>query len=271
MFAGEGEAGGRMIESRDVPLIHVVTGFAGRGKTRGLMIHGLGLLELRGVAAGARRAQPHVDARRSALVAGVTGQRPMRAQQREPVLVAADGGLWSSLPSPYGVAVFALCPELAAVQVGVAVGALHRSFGKNARYVARITRNIFVHATQRESRLGVVAELGLRAERGPTGDGVAVLAGDVNGTVRVPGRRLRHRRGAQPQPDDHPDCQPQQRAGPLLSCHQCPAFAPDATPQRRIGYLSGRLECSLVEWRTSKDPLGSGNHLRRKPVPYRFT
>lgn len=60
-----------MIELRPSPLIHVVAGLAGLGESRRLMVHGLGLLKLRKVAAGTRGVQPNVNSRRRVRVAGI--------------------------------------------------------------------------------------------------------------------------------------------------------------------------------------------------------
>ena len=82
------------------------------------------------------------------------------------------------------MAILALSPELAPVEIRVTVRALPAHFGKNARDVARITGHVLVHPPQGE--LGsVVVELGLGAQGREAGRGVTVLARDRNRPVRI--------------------------------------------------------------------------------------
>jgi hypothetical protein len=89
------------------------------------------------------------------------------------------------LPSTYRVAALAIRAKLAPVKIRVTIRAFHRSLGKNFRYVARITRNIFMHASQGKARLRCVTELRLRAQRSPTSLRMAILACDVERSMRV--------------------------------------------------------------------------------------
>lgn len=186
VFAGQREACGPVIEASSRPLIHVVAGFAGLRETRCYVIYTARLLEIWKMAAGTRGVQSYIDSGRRALVTRIAGHCSMRSQQREPILVTDDGRLRRCFPSAYRVAAFAIRPELSPVEIRVATGTFYRGLGKYLRDVARITCYRFVHAPQREAGLGGVIELGLRTQGSPAGLGVAVLARDGDGTMRVP-------------------------------------------------------------------------------------
>lgn len=121
--------------------------------------------------------------------------------------MTADG-LWCGFPSANCVATIALRSESPSVEICVTTGALCRGFGKYFRYVARITRNIFVHAPKREASLLVVIELRLRAKWRPTGHGVTVFAGDVRWSVGVPHYLRSAQRDRQRDPYPHGSAHP---------------------------------------------------------------
>ena len=112
----------------------------------------------------------------------------MSADQREPVVVApdlADG----SVPAIYGVAGVALrSAHVPAMDVGVTVAALAANIGEDGLDVTLRATDALVHAAQRISCL-VVIEFRNLADRTPSAKGVAVLAGDVQVSVRTARRR----------------------------------------------------------------------------------
>jgi hypothetical protein len=92
------------------------------------------------------------------------------------------------------MAAFALRTELAFVEVGMAIGAARSSLGKNFRDVARITRDILVHAAKLEAGFRIVIELDSRTQRRPICGGVTVLTWKRKFPVRVGDIDLRERR-----------------------------------------------------------------------------
>ena len=100
--------------------------------------------------------------------------------------MAADR-LNRDIPSFDGMAGVAIRPELAAVNVCVAIGAFLADVGENQLHVALRALHLFVHATQGVMRF-VVVKLRNAANRLPTQGCMAVLARHVQpGTVRIAG------------------------------------------------------------------------------------
>lgn len=177
-----GEAG--VIKVGDLPAVRVVTGFAGGGESRSAMVENAVLLKLAGVTSDALGAESDVLADRRAHVTGVACERRVRTNQRETIPVVLDGtGVHA--PAQHRVTVFALRAELTLVEIRMTIRASRTSFGKDFRYVARITRYILVHTAKLEVGFAIVIELRLRAKRRPTGGGVTILAWQRKLPVRV--------------------------------------------------------------------------------------
>ena len=100
------------------------------------------------------------------------------------------------LPAFYGMAVFAVGPELTAVEVGMAVRAMRAYIMENKRSVALGTANIFMHAAKGITGL-VVIELGDGPDWLPTRVGMAVLARNGDGAVGIGYLGTRRRRRLQ--------------------------------------------------------------------------
>ena len=183
-----------MVESRQLPVIHAVAGFATRGKSGGAMVDALGLLKILLVTIDTLRAQPSEDACGAAM-AGVAGDRGMSPDQRKAVQVILNR-FRGDPPSLNRVTVLALRSELAPVEIRVTSRALGPGLGKNVRDVARFTGHVLMHAAQRKLSSAMV-ELGLRAQRREAGRRVTVLARDRNRPMRSP-RCLRLDRWHQP-------------------------------------------------------------------------
>lgn len=82
------------------------------------------------------------------------------------------------------MALGAICAELGAVNVGVAIGAVLSNVGENRLGVASRAGHFFMHAAQRVAR-GVVVEFGNGPNGGPACVRVAIFAGNVEGAVRT--------------------------------------------------------------------------------------
>lgn len=82
------------------------------------------------------------------------------------------------LPPFDGVTRIAICAELPAVEVGVAIRTPGADLGKNQAGVALTTTDIHVHAMERISGL-VVVEFGNSPERRPRGVCMAVLTCEI--------------------------------------------------------------------------------------------
>ena len=107
----------------------------------------------------------------------------MGADQRESVLVILNG-LDRYIPTLDGVAAFAVCSELAAMDIGVTVGAGFAHILEIQASVALHASHRLVHSAQRVSGR-VVFEFRNGSDRLPTRIGVAVLAGNGGGTMRI--------------------------------------------------------------------------------------
>lgn len=112
---------------------------------------------------------------------GIAIQRSVRADQREAVEVLVDL-LDRNVPPLYGVALFAVRPHLALVDVGVAVRAARSHIREHRLGVALGAAHTLVHAAQGILG-GVVIELRDGTNGFPTAERVAVLAGDAQAPV----------------------------------------------------------------------------------------
>ena len=181
LFASCREPGGGVARTGSRLKIFRVTGIAG----------GLETLEL---------------THRSALMARVAIQRRMRSHQGKTILVVLDL-LHRNLPAFHGVALFASGAELALVNVGVAVGALGRHIAEYQLGMAGHAGHFFVHAAQGIPGL-VVIKLRHAADGLPSTERVAVLARDIQRSMRTPGglvALLGHRgQGTQHREQDQP-------------------------------------------------------------------
>lgn len=107
----------------------------------------------------------------------------MRSHKRKAVEVLLDV-LHRHPPAPDVVALFAVGSKLAAMNVGVAIGALRARVAEHQVAVALAAGYAFMHAAQGELGL-VVVKLGHVANRLPGGKGVAVLTRQGEITVRA--------------------------------------------------------------------------------------
>jgi len=113
-------------------------------------------------------------------------QDGMRAEQRESVEVLLNR-LDRNLPAEDGMALGAVLAELSAVNVGVTIGAVLANVGEYRLGMASRAGYFFVHAAKRVPR-GVVVEFGNGANGYPTGVGVAIFAGNGEGSMRTSAR-----------------------------------------------------------------------------------
>lgn len=126
---------------------------------------------------------------RSHLVARVAIHHGVRPDQREAVLVlinVVDG----DLPTRVAVARITLRGVPAAMDIGVAVLALVMRLGEDQIGMAFRAADFGVQTTQREARFSMI-ELRDCADRLPSDCRVAVLAGDIQFSVRTMGLFLR--------------------------------------------------------------------------------
>jgi len=107
----------------------------------------------------------------------------VRAYQRESIAVILDC-LDVDLPALDRVAAFTIGAELAAVNVCMALGALRACFREHQVGVTLRAGDLGVHSAQRIAGR-VVVELRVRPYRLPGLVGMAVLAGNGHGAVRI--------------------------------------------------------------------------------------
>jgi len=107
----------------------------------------------------------------------------MSSDQRKAILVIAYL-FQRDLPTLDRVAAFTVCAKLAAVYVGVAIGAVGTHILEDQAGMALRAGDLLMHAAQRIAGV-VVVELRIRPDRLPTGVTVAVLAWRRNRPVRI--------------------------------------------------------------------------------------
>jgi hypothetical protein len=120
---------------------------------------------------------------RRAFVAGLAGDRGVRAKEREAILVILDLGD-GNLPSENGVALRAVGAEFAAVNVRVAIGAGFAHVSKDGSGMTFHAFDFFVHAPKWVSGLDVV-KFRNGADRPPGCGCVAIFARNGQRTVRT--------------------------------------------------------------------------------------
>lgn len=154
------------------------------GRETGSHVIGIArLLELRRMAAQAVGGKPLELADGGVFMAAVTLQQRVRSHQWETVEMLLDV-LHRNSPPFHVVAVLAVCSKLAAVNIGVAIRAFRAGIAEHQVRVTLPAGDPFVHAAQ--GKLGlVVIKFGNAAYRLPRGEGVAVLAGEIQIAVRA--------------------------------------------------------------------------------------
>lgn len=212
MAAGQNKARYRVIEVGIDPTVGVMTALAGlAGKEGSAGVLGVGgAIEIFLVAADALGGHEVEIGESTILMTIFAGRSGMSAGEREAIHVHVDLSN-GDFPAAHGMTVFASAGHFAAVDVGVAVGALAADVGEDHLGVTVHAVDVFVQAAQRKLGL-VVVELGNRSDGLPPVHGVTVLTGDIQiavGAARLLRslRRLCPRNGRrQQQPQDHPFC-----------------------------------------------------------------
>jgi len=181
--AGERESHRVVIKLRVEPVVGGVARFACRRELGLDVVRIHRRLEVRGVTRIALRGETNELATGSAFVAGIAVDSGVGPSQREAVIVLLDV-FDSNLPSADGVTGFAIGPELALVNVGVAVLAALSHIGEHHLDVALRAGHGGMHAAQRISRL-IVIEFRDGADRLPRSRSVTVLTRNVQTSVRT--------------------------------------------------------------------------------------
>lgn len=174
-----------VIELCSAPRIDAVATAAIRWQGCRFVIQGGRAVVVIQMAAGAISGKARVNAACRALVAGFASNRRVCSKQREavPMVLCRPS---ACAPTLHCVAVFALRPKLAPVNVGMAISALCTRLGKHSGDVAGVTRYIRMHAPQRKTCACVVVELRDGPNRLPPSGCVTVLARDRNRSVGIP-------------------------------------------------------------------------------------
>lgn len=107
----------------------------------------------------------------------------MRADERKAIQVIADVFV-RDLPALHGMAVFAVCTELPAMNVCVAVRTVLAHVFEDQARVTFGAGHLLVHAAQRVACL-IVIEFGVGTNGLPTRVGVTLLACSGDGSVRI--------------------------------------------------------------------------------------
>jgi hypothetical protein len=145
-----------------------------------------GLLKIRQVARIAIGRKTQVISRSRVLVALFALHNCVLAEQWKPIEVLLNR-LHRNLPAQHRVALRAVAAELGAVNVRMAIGAVLANVGENRLGMAACAGHFFVHSTKRVP-CGVVIKFRNSTDRGPSGGGVAIFAGDIQWSVRTSAR-----------------------------------------------------------------------------------
>ena len=184
---GQGEPGElEMVELRAHPVVHRVALLATGRQVQFHVVQAgcLGINKISLMAGVTGRRQALELSHSGILVAGIAIHGGMRANQRKAVNVLVDL-LNRDIPALDRVALLAVGAHLPLVNVGVAVRALRSHIREHQLGVALGTGHALVHSAQRV--LGrVVIEFRNSADRLPTAESVAVLAGNAKASVRAP-------------------------------------------------------------------------------------
>jgi len=181
---GQRKAGNlRVIELGADPRIHPMTLLAGHRERGGDVVRAGRPLKIVHMAGIALRLQSLELSCRGAPMTGGAVQRRVRAQQGKSVEVILNG-LNGHFPAGHGVALLAIRPHLAPMNIRVAVRASCADVGEHGLGMALRASHTLVHSAERvTSRLMI--ELGNTTDGFPACRGVTVLAGDSNGAVGI--------------------------------------------------------------------------------------
>jgi hypothetical protein len=175
--AGERPASGAVIEVRANPTIEIVAALAIRGGECGARCWVRrvdGVLPIFQVAGIALRGEAVEDAGGELRVALVALYGGVSAKQRKAILVVFDL-LDCDIPALHGVALRAVWTHLAAVNVGVAIGAILADVSEHGLDVALHAGDFLVHAAQGIPGFAVI-EFRRSFNRPPASRSVAVFA-----------------------------------------------------------------------------------------------
>lgn len=168
------------------PTIKIVAALAVRGGkvwTGGGVCGICGVLPILEVAGIALRGESIENPRGKLRVARVALDGGVGTEKGEAVLVILYL-LHGDVPALHGMALGAVWTHLAAVNVGVAIGTVFRHIREFRLGVTGNAFRFLVHTAQWIASLAVI-EFRHCADRSPSGGGVAVFAGDLEGAVRV--------------------------------------------------------------------------------------
>jgi hypothetical protein len=170
-----------MVEFRVQPVVRAVAGIASHGKLARRVIRVVGV-QIIGLVARIAVGRHGLElAGGPVLVAGIAVNRGMRSGEGKPIIVILDL-LDRDLPSPDRVALLAIGPQLAPVDIGVAVLATLPNAAENWFDMALCAGYRLVHAAKRIARL-IVIEFRNRPDRLPAAGRVAILTGNVQISV----------------------------------------------------------------------------------------
>jgi len=148
------------------------------------------------------RRKSHENSRGCVLMALRAFHNSVRAEKRESIEVLRNR-LDRHLPAENRVTLSAVGAELSAVNVRMASGAILANVSENRFGMTPCARYFFVHSAQRIAR-GVVVELGNGTNRCPVGVRMAILARNVEWSVRTSaGLSLSGSRRNEGQSEDH--------------------------------------------------------------------
>ena len=177
MASAKREANRIVVEVGIKPTIRAMAGSAGGGKFGVHMVRIRGVQVIRLMAGEAFGRHGLELAGCCAFVARIAVERRVGSGQWKTIIVILNL-MHRDLPSPNRVALFAIGPKLASVNVGVAILTALSNIGEYRFYVALRTSNRLMHPEQRVTGL-IVVEFRNCPDRLPRSRGVAVLTKNI--------------------------------------------------------------------------------------------
>jgi len=183
VHAGERVAGVfQVVKPSAHPGIHGVAGLAGGGKVARDVVNDRSLKVFLMAGVTCRREALKLATGR-ALVALVALNQRMGTYERKAIVMLIDC-IQRNIPTFHCVAAFAVCAELAAMNIGMAIRTARADIFEDKLCMALRAGYLLMHAAQWIACL-VVIEFWVRPDGLPTGVSMTVLAGRSDGAVRI--------------------------------------------------------------------------------------
>ena len=145
------------------------------------MIRKFGLSQRLGMACHALGGETPELTNSGSFVASITSKRRVCPDERKAILMVLEGSQ-RGLPSPHSMALFALDPQLALMDIRMTIGTIGPDVGEHQIDVALRAGNALVEPTQRVGRF-IVVELRNVPKRFPSRERMAIVTSQLQGPM----------------------------------------------------------------------------------------